>query len=141
LRPHFQLLLHIVGAVALVGATATVGIVGFAGLAARFQAGRNRLARVALGTTLLAGVPAWTLMLVFGSWTKSREGLPDTLDWIRIGSGVADGGILFLVAAAGVSFSWARRPDGGRQPLILGVLATAYLVALAVAWWAMTAKV
>jgi hypothetical protein len=137
LRPHFQLLLHIVGAVALIGATAAVAIVG---LAARHWAERGRLARIALGTTLFVGVPAWTLMLVFGSWTKSKEGLPDTLEWIRVGSGVANGGILYLVATAALSYSWTRHPAGGRQPLIIGVLATAYLCALAVAWWAMTAK-
>ena len=79
-------------------------------------------------------------MLVFGSWTKSREGLPDTLGWIRVGSGVADGGIVFLLATAGVCYSWTRRPADGRHPLIVGVLATAYLCALAVAWWVMTAK-
>jgi len=136
-RPHVQLFLHVAGAIALFGATATVATIGFA---ARRRAEQALLARAALGTLLVAAVPAWVVMLVFGSWTKSREGLPGTLDWVRAGSGISTAGMVFLLAAAGVSYSWWRRPAAW-QPLTVAALASAYLLALGVAWWVMTTKV
>ena len=51
-----------------------------------------------------------------------------------------DAGILFLLAAAGISYAWIRRPADGRLPLAAGILALLYVAALAVAWWVMTTK-
>ena len=137
MRPDVQLFLHVAGATALFGATATVAIIG---LTARQHAEQLRLARAAFATTLVVGIPSWVMTLVFGSWAKSKEDLPDSLDWLRIGSGVVDAGILFLLAAAGISYAWIRRPENGRLPLAAGILAVLYVAALAVAWWVMTAK-
>jgi hypothetical protein len=136
-RPHLQLFLHVAGAIALFGATATVATIGFA---ARHRAEQAQLARAALATLLLVAIPAWVVMLVFGSWTKSKEGIPGSIDWLRIGSDVAGAGIPLLLAATGVAYSWARRPGGRWQPSAVGLLASGYLAALAVAWWVMTAK-
>jgi hypothetical protein len=135
-RPHVQLFLHIAGAIALFGATATVATIGFA---ARRRAEQVQLARGALGTLLVVAIPAWVVMLVFGSWTKSKEGLPGTLDWIRVGSAISTAGIVFLLVATGVAYSWSRRPSRW-QPLAIAALASAYLLALGVAWWVMSTK-
>jgi hypothetical protein len=80
-------------------------------------------------------------MLVFGSWTKSREGLHGGISWIDIGSGVASVGIVVLLAVSALAYWWMRRPAGSWQPLLLGLVASGYLLALGVAWWVMTAKV
>lgn len=138
MRPDLQLFLHVLGAVALFGAVAAVAILGFAG---RRPDGRARLAGASLRTLIFVAVPAWAVMLAFGSWTKSKEGLPGGIEWLKIGSAIAAAGIAVLLATAAIAYAWTRRPSDGRLPLALGVLATGYLAALAVAWWVMSAKV
>ena len=59
-------------------------------------------------------------MFAFGSWTKSKEGLPDSVDWVTQPAAIAVAGIFVLVAVAGVAYSWKRRPESTWQPLALG---------------------
>jgi hypothetical protein len=80
-------------------------------------------------------------MLVFGSWTKSREGWPNTIEWLRLGIGIAVAGIFVLLAIAALSFAWLRRPSTTWLPTAVGALSAGYAVALGVAWWVMTTKV
>jgi hypothetical protein len=138
MRPDAQLFLHIVGATALFGSLLTLAAIGLAG---RRAATQDAFAGAALLTTLAFGVPAWVLMFAFGSWTKSKEHLPDTVAWVSQPAAIAVAGIFVLVAAAGVSYSWKRRPESGWQPLLLGIAGLGYAVALGFAWWMMTAKV
>jgi hypothetical protein len=138
MRPEAQLFLHILGAAALFGSLLTLAVLGLAG---RRQSQPASFAGASLVTSLAFAVPAWVLMLVFGSWTKSKEGLPSSIDWISQPVSIAVAGIFVLVAAAGVSYSWKRRPDSSWQPLVLGLLALGYAIALGAAWWMMTAKV
>jgi hypothetical protein len=138
MKPELQLFLHVLGAIALFGAIATLGVLG---LAARRLTDRGPLPKAALITTIAVGVPAWVVMLTFGSWTKANEGLPGTVGWIRIPNAIALAGMFVLLAAAGISYSWLRRPAGGWQPALLGLLSAGYILALGVAWWMMTAKV
>jgi hypothetical protein len=49
--------------------------------------------------------------------------------------------MVVLLAQAAISYSWLRRPAGGWQPAVLGLISGVYLLALGVAWWMMTAKV
>ncbi len=107
MRPDAQLFLHIVGATALFGSLLTVAALGLVG---RRQAEPTSFADASLVTTLGFGVPAWLLMFIFGSWTKSKEGLPNSVDWVKQPVSIAVVGIFVLVACAGVAFSWKRRP-------------------------------
>jgi hypothetical protein len=138
MRPDTQLFLHVLGATALFGAVGTVAVLG---LAARRTTEQAALARAALVATLFVAVPSWALMLIFGSWTKAREGWPGGIAWIELGSGIASAGILVLLATSGLAYWWLRRPASAWQPAAIGAVSTGYLVALGVAWWVMTAKV
>jgi hypothetical protein len=138
MRPDFQLFVHVLAATALFG---SFGALATFGLAGRGRPERARLATAALVTTFFVAVPSWGLMLVFGSWTKSKEGLPGGISWIDLGSGIASAGIVVLLAVSALGYWWLRRPTGSWQPLVLGLVSTGYLFALGVAWWAMTAKV
>jgi len=133
-----QLFLHILGAVTLFGSVAAVTILALVG--------RNRdeqlpLARASFFTLLVLAIPSWVVTLVFGEWTKSEMNWPDGLGWIDLGAGVANVGLFVLLAAAALNYVWTRRPNGGWPVTALGAVTGLYLVALAVAWWAMSAKV
>ena len=138
MRPHIQLFLHVLGAMTLFGATGALALIS---LAARSRSQQAPLARAAFGTLLAGALPAWALMLVFGSWTKAKEHLPGTLSWLSIGSGIASAGLAVLLVATGFAYSWTRSPESAWQPRALGALSVGYLGALAVAWWVMSAKV
>jgi hypothetical protein len=137
MRPDAQLYLHILAATALFGATIT--LVAFA-VAGR-RGARHPLALGSLAVTLGVAVPSWVVMLVFGSWTKSREGWPSNLEWLRLGIGIAVAGIFVLLAIAALSFAWLRRPSTTWLPSAVGALSAGYAIALGVAWWVMTTKV
>jgi hypothetical protein len=135
---HAQIFLHVLGAITLFGATSAVAVLALFG--------RNReeqlpLARASFFTLLVLAIPAWVVTLAFGYWTESELDLPEGLGWVDLGAGVADGGLLVLLAAGALNYAWIRRPGGGWQPTALGWIAFAYVLALAVAWWAMSAKV
>jgi hypothetical protein len=58
--------------------------------------------------------------------------------WIGVGIAVGDGGALVLIALTVLGWlSLRRRPSFARY---FAGLASLYLAALAVAWWAMSAK-
>ena len=133
-----QTFLHVLGAITLFGATSAVAVLALFG--------RNRdeqlpLARASFFTLLVLAIPAWVVTLAFGYWTESELNLPDGIGWVELGAGVADAGLLVLLAGGALNYAWIRRPAGGWQATALGWLAFAYVLALAVAWWAMSAKV
>jgi hypothetical protein len=138
MRPEAQLFLHVLSATALFGSALALMVLGLAG---GRVAERRPLARGALATTLAVGVPSWAVMLAFGTWTESDEGWPSGLKWLDIGHGVADAGIVVLLALAGLSYAWLRRPSSARLGPAVGLVALGYAVALGVAWWVMTTKV
>jgi hypothetical protein len=138
MRAEGQLFVHVLAATALFGATGAVAVLG---LAARQRTDQLPLARAAFWTLLLLAVPSWVLTFTFGSWTKSKAHWPDGLAWIDIGFRVTDGGLILLLVSAAVAYRWTRRPDNSWSASAIAVLASVYLVALAVAWWVMTAKV
>jgi len=138
MRPDFQLFLHVLGAISLFGA---VGAVAVMGLAARRVPEPRPLAAGALAATLFVAVPAWVVTYAFGYWTKSKEGLSANVNWVKLPVGIAHAGVIVLLAMAALAYSWLRRPASTRQPLVLGLLCVGYILALGVAWWAMTAKV
>jgi hypothetical protein len=136
----FPLLLHVAGAMLLVGAL--VVVVASTGSALRRGDGAEVLTGLAFRALMLGVLPAYILMRVGAEWIASKEDVPDDVDWIGIGYMVSDGGLLLWIIAAAVAWRAARRgaagPGGlGRAVVVLsGVLLVAYVVAI----WAMTAK-
>jgi hypothetical protein len=136
----FPLLVHVAGAMLLVGAL--VVVVASMGSALRRGDGAEVLTGLAFRALLLGVLPAYILMRVGAEWIGSKEDVPDDVDWIVIGYMVSDGGLVLWIIAAVVAWRAARRgatgPGGlGRAVVVLsGVLLVAYAVAI----WAMTTK-
>jgi hypothetical protein len=142
---NFPLLLHVLGAMLLVGSLVTV--------AAAILASRSRADEVeAVGLrrfglwTLIAGVfPAWILMRIAAQWTASEENIPDDADatWLEIGYITAEAGGLLILISIILSVIGLRRlrAGGGRgASTAVGVIALLLLAAYVVAVWAMTGK-
>ena len=137
----FPLLLHVLGAMLLVGATLMATIAALAG----WRSDNSTLARLAFRTLLLGVIPAWILMRIGAGWIESREGFGDeSPGWLQVGVIVAEPGLLLLLIAtllSGLGLRRARKSGGGGGlTRAAGVLAAILLVAYLVAVWAMTAK-
>ncbi|MEP6892439.1 MAG: hypothetical protein ABI927_01555 [Gaiellaceae bacterium] len=135
---NFPLLLHVFGAMVLVGAVA-------AGVVAEFVSTRGEeaalLRRLAFRIFLLGALPAYIVMRVGAQWLYSKE-FPDSSNdptWIGIGFPIADAGglvLLISIVLAGIA-SWNSKRRLGTAA---GVLAAITLVGWLVAIWAMGAK-
>jgi hypothetical protein len=145
LRPNgwdLPLFLHVLGATALFGTTLTAAVLGIA--AVRGREFSPLFSRLAFRTTLFGVVPAWILARLAGQWILNREkdqipGL-DNKGWVGVGFAVTDFGVIVILALLLLSFLSARRSGRGGIATAFAVLAPVYLVALAVAWFAMSAK-
>jgi hypothetical protein len=139
---NFPLLVHVLGAMVLVGGLLAGGSV----LAlARGDAGFVRLGYWSL---LAAALPGWVVMRIGAQWIYTEEGwddLPDSAEptWLSIGWFAADlGGLVLLVSliVGGVGVYRLRQGRGSgllRATLVLSlVLLAAYVVAV----WAMAGK-
>ena len=132
----FPLFLHVLGAVLLFGGVASLAVVSVAGL--RIPNHAALLRRVAFRTTLLVVWPAYVVMRAGAQWILSREGLDDDAPgWVGVGFLVSDVGIIVLLVLTVLGWLALRRPRVGGWFAGLTVL---YLVALGVAWFAMSAK-
>jgi len=141
---NVPLLVHVAGALVLVGALLTATIAAVAG----WRDETPLLTRLSYKTLLFVGLPAFVVMRVGAEWTYSREHL-DTVyngndpSWIGIGFAVADGGgVLLLLALILGGFGLRRLRRGGGLTLlrISAVLGTLILLADLVAIWAMGGK-
>lgn len=139
IRPHswdLPLFVHVFGAIFLFGGVAAVALLSLGAL--REQAHAAMLRRTAFGTTVLLVWPSYVVMRVGAQWILSREGLDKvTPSWVNYGFAVSDAGILVLAAITLLGWLAPRRPGAGR---FLAGLSVLYLIALGVAWFAMTAK-
>jgi hypothetical protein len=134
---NLPLFLHVLGAMTLFGGTLAVAAFGWA--AAR-RPERELLARVTFRTLLAVVLPAWIVMRIGAAWIESKEDISGDPAWIGVGYAVSEPGLIVLLATIGVAY-WAIRVRGaGWQPRAVAVLASLYLVALAVAWWSMSTK-
>ncbi len=131
---NLPLFLHILGATLLFGTVATVAIAGFA---SRSHAGYEQLlARVAQRTFVLGIVPAYILMRVGAQWIDSKEfGSNDEPGWVGVGFLVSDVGALLLIVV-GILLAVRRQ----RILLAVPILTALYVIALGVAWVAMSGK-
>jgi hypothetical protein len=138
-RPFWPLFLHVFGAMTLVGAMGSVTTLAWAGWR---RPERELIARASFWTMLVLSLPAWLLMRLAAEWIYSEEGFSGDNDpgWLGIGFLVADLGLLFLLATTGFAFWWSRRRGVGWQGRVVAILASIYLVLLAVAWFAMAGK-
>lgn len=137
----FPLLLHVLGAMLLVGAL----ILAAASLLLAGRGGTGSLVRLGYRALLLGVLPAWVLMRAGGEWVASKENLTDSsTTWVQMGFNMADIGLVAIIVAtvlAGLAARRAAGPGASRRPrLVSGALATLLLVAYLVAVWAMTTK-
>ena len=142
----FPLLVHVLGAMLLVGGlvtTVVAQVLGWRGAAGDTIA----FGRVAFRALLFVVIPAWVLMRIGAEWIYSREGWSgdDDPGWLGVGFLTADlGGIVLLLAIvlAGLGARRLSRTGGGASMLgrAATVLAAILLIAYLVAVWAMTAK-
>jgi hypothetical protein len=140
LRPDswdFPLFVHVLGAIALFGGVGALFMLSFAGL--RMPAQADFVRRLAFTLLITVVWPAYIVMRVGAQWIFAKEDLdPDMPTWIGLGIVVGDGGALVLIALTVLGWlALRRRPSFARYFAGLSAL---YLIALGVAWWAMTAK-
>jgi hypothetical protein len=135
---NLPLFLHVLGATVTFGATATVAILAFAG---RPAAGDRSLwlRRLTFQVGLFVLVPAWIVLRVPAQWIANKEFPDHEPGWVGVGYPVTEGGALLIVVM--LILAWfARRRLESRAAAFVPWLASVYLVALAVAWFAMSAK-
>jgi hypothetical protein len=128
---NLPLFLHVFGAIVLAGAVASAVLASGTAVVLRGLPFR---------ILALVAVPSWLLMRLAGQWIDSKEDIQGDPTWLGIGFTVGDIGLVVLLLAT-VAAWWARKRPELRWPRqTAGGLAFIYLVALAVAMWAMSAK-
>lgn len=139
---NLALLVHIAGAMILVGGLVTAAAAALAG----WRRDIVTLQRFSYKTLLAVAVPGWIVMRVGAQWTYSKEhlgDLPSDPTWIGIGVGTSDaGGILLLIALVVGGVGLRRARNGGSTGLLKasGIIATVLVAVYIVAVWAMGAK-
>jgi len=103
---NFPLLLHVLGAMLLVGTLVLAA-------SALFGAWRDRnpaLMRLGHRSLVLGVLPAWIVMRVAAEWIASKEDLTNSnASWIGIGFTTADGGLLLILISILLAGLAARR--------------------------------
>jgi hypothetical protein len=138
---NIALLVHVVGAMVMVGAlvtSATAAIVGW-------REETSVLSRLSYKTLLFLALPGFIAMRVGGEWTYVKENLDDQPDqaWVGIGFITSDlGGLLLLLALILGGIGIRRSRSGGGRGLLKAssVIATLLVAVYIVAIWAMGAK-
>lgn len=139
---NWALLLHVGGAMILVGGLVTAG---GASLVMRGDA-TGALTRFFYRVLVLVALPGMILMRAGAAWIYDKEGYTGNGDptWLGIGLSTADGGaVLFIIALilGGIGLRRSRRGAGGEGLLrASGVIALVLLVAYVVTVWAMAGK-
>ena len=140
---NFPLLIHVLGAMVLVGALVLAG----SALLFSWRDGAGSMVRLGYRSLLLGVVPGWIVMRAGGEWIASKEHLENSdVSWIGIGFTTADGGAVFIIIATVLAaFAWRRAARmeassasglGRAAGILVGLLLIAYVVTL----WAMTTK-
>ena len=135
---NFPLFLHVLGAIVLAG---SIGAVTVLAVAARKRSDNAALlSRVAFRTLILVVLPSWIVMRVGAQLIADKEFPDKTPGWVGVGFLVSEPGLIILIALGVLAWVSARRGGVGRASMAVAILAPVYLAALAVAWWAMSAK-
>lgn len=138
---NWALLLHVGGAMILVGGLLTAG--GAMLVARRDSTGT--LMRFSYLTLAAIALPGLILMRAGAAWIYDKEGFTGDDDpaWLGIGFATADlGAVLLLIALiiGGIGLARARRGGGDGLLRASGVIALILLAVYVVAVWAMGAK-
>jgi hypothetical protein len=139
---NFALLVHVAGAMVLVGALVTASAMAIAG----WNDQSATLRRLSYWTLLAVALPGYIVMRVGAQWVQSKEhldNLPNDPTWLSIGFITADGGALLLLIAlivGGIGLRRARSGGGGGLLKASGVIATVLVAAYIVTIWAMGGK-
>ena len=135
---NLPLFLHVLGATLTFGATATIAILAFAGRPATSERALW-LRGLALKVGLVVLIPAWILLRLAAAWIASKEYPHHQPGWVGVGYPVTEGGAVLIIVM--LILAWlSRRRLESRTAAVVPWLATVYVVALGVAWFAMTAK-
>jgi hypothetical protein len=137
------LLLHVAGAMILVGGLVTAATAGIIG----WNDQNGALRRLSYWSLLVVAFPGYIAMRVGAEWIYSREGWgsggTDDPTWIGIGYGTADlGGLLLLLSLIVGGIGLRKMRGGGGSGLIKAssVVATLLVLVYVVTIWAMGAK-
>ena len=139
---NVALLVHVLGAMVLVGALVTAAAAGIVG----WRDETATLRRLSYKTLLFAGLPAFIVMRIGAEWVYSKEQLdelPEDPDWVGIGYITSDvGGLLLLVALVlgGIGLRQSRSGGGAGLLKASSVIATLLVAVYIVAVWAMGGK-
>lgn len=145
MRPHswdLALLVHVFGAMVLVGGLLTAAAAGIIG----WNDESGALRRLSYRTLLMVAFPGWIVMRVGAEWIASKEGLDNLKNdptWLGIGFMTADGGgLLLLISLILGGIGVRRMRSGGGNGLIkaTSVIATVLVAAYVVTVWAMGGK-
>jgi hypothetical protein len=128
----------VLGATLLFGTTLVVTVLAL--VAWRQRQNAALLSRLAFRSVIGLVVPAWILMRVGAQLIADKEFPHHTPGWVNVGFAVSEPGLVVLIAMAVFAGLAARRGGTGRAAGAVAVLAPIYLVALGVAWFAMSAK-
>ena len=139
---NVALLVHVFGAMVLVGGLVTAvgaGIIGWGDET-------PDLRRFAYKVLLAVVLPGYIVMRIGAQWVYSKEhldDLPEDPAWLGIGYITADLGALLLLIAlilGGIGLRLSRDGRGGALLKTSSVIATVLLAAYVVAVWAMGGK-
>ena len=137
-RPFWPLFLHVLGAMTTIGAILTALLL----LLAAWKRPDAVFLRRATFTTLLAAIPFYALLRVFGQVMYNREkdafGGNDPT-WVGIGFIFADAGALVLLITIGLAFWWLRSGKAIAARIATGT-SSILLVLLTIAMLAMSGK-
>jgi hypothetical protein len=138
---NWALLLHVAGAMILVGGLVTAGA---ASMMMRRDA-TGTLAAFSYRILLIVALPGFILMRAGAAWIYDKEGYTGDNDpsWLGIGFTTADGGaVLFIIALilGGIGLRRARRGQGDGMLRASGIIALVLLAAYVITIWAMAGK-
>ena len=142
---NLPLLLHVLGAMLLVGGLTAAATALWAG----WRADSLTLPRLGFRSLLFVAFPAWWLMRIPGQWIASKEGFDGGSEepaWLGIGYITAEaGGLLILISIllTGLGVRRMRQSEPPRASLMVRigtVFVTIVLAAYVIAVWAMTTK-
>lgn len=131
------LYVHVLGSLVLFGGVLAVTVLAFAAQSQPLQRAIV-LHRIAFWTTLGLVVPAFVAMRLGGQWVLDHEGLDrNEPGWVGTGFAISDAGVIVIVLLGLLGWLSARRP---RLGVVVGAIGAIYLLALGVAWFAMSAR-
>ena len=141
----FPLMLHVAGAMLLVGSLALAGLLFVQSWRERDEQASSSLFRFGALTMFFAVLPSYILMRIGAQWALSREGLENSnASWIGIGFGASDfGGLLLIISLilCGIAVRRVNRGGtAGKLARIGGGLALFLIALYVIAIWAMTTK-